>query len=69
MSRKPQDVDQRDFMINNLFTGLNHKEIAEIVGLHRTSIYPALNRFKNRYKNNIKYREQYNYFLKTCCTT
>ena len=65
MTRQRHEVDQRDYMINYLFTGLNHKEIAEKVGLHRTSIYPAIERFKFRYENSAEYRRNYKNFIET----
>ena len=59
MNKTQEQVDLRDYIINYHFNGKNHKELAEMVGLHRTSIYPALNRFKMRCELNREYREKY----------
>ena len=63
MSRKPEDVDARDYMIKSLFTGKNHVEVAQLVGLDRTSIYAALYRFNYRFETNREYKKKYLEFL------
>ena len=61
MSRKPLEVEQRDFAVQHLLIeNKTIKEIADIVGLHRTSIYASLKRFDNYISTDKEYLKRFN---------
>jgi DNA-directed RNA polymerase specialized sigma24 family protein len=59
MGRTTQEVEARDFLIASLFTGRNHREIGEIVGLSRSAVYNSLTRHKNRMELEKEYKRRY----------
>lgn len=59
MTRNAQEVENRDFLIQTLFTGSNQADIALKVGLSRPSVYASILRFKIRYEVEKGYMERF----------
>lgn len=65
LPRDQKTLDLRIFEVKKLFTGSNYNEVAKIVGLNRSTIYNALNRFEIRAKKEPDFLARYNSYINT----
>ena len=59
VDRSNENVTMRDYFIQLMISRYTIDEIAEMIGIHRTSVYSSINRFNVYYKMEKSYRERF----------